>query len=83
MPNLVTFEQLFHIFLGCIGMQVDYAKTDLIVTARNTRTRVHVYTTLFISFMIFNDLFRLLIVLFINTIVMRTCQVLGREDVIG
>ena len=42
MPNLVTFEQIFHIFLGRLGMQVDYAKTDLVVTARNTRTRVHV-----------------------------------------
>ena len=26
MPNLVTFEQLFDIFLGRLGMQVDYAK---------------------------------------------------------
>ena len=42
MPNLVTFEQLFHIFLGHLGMQVDYAKTDLIVTAQNTRMCVHV-----------------------------------------
>ena len=42
MPNLVTFEQLFHIFLGHLGMQVDYAKTDLVVTERNTRMRVHV-----------------------------------------
>ena len=42
MPNLVTFEQLFHIFLGRLGMQVVYAKTNLVVTARNMRTRVHV-----------------------------------------
>ena len=42
MPILVTFEQLFRIFLGRLGMQVDFAKTDLVVTARNTRTRVHV-----------------------------------------
>ena len=42
MPNLVTFEQLFHIFLGHLGMQVDFAKTNLVVTARNKRTRVHV-----------------------------------------
>ena len=42
MPNLVTFEQLFHIFLGHLEMQVDYAKTDLIITVRNTRTCVHV-----------------------------------------
>ena len=33
MPNLVTFEQLFHIFLEHLGMQVDYVKTDLVVTA--------------------------------------------------
>ena len=26
MPNLVTFEQLFRIFLGCLTMQVDFAK---------------------------------------------------------
>ena len=42
MPNLVTFEQLFRIFLGRLGMQVNYAKTNLFVTVRNTRTRVHV-----------------------------------------
>ena len=42
MLNLVTFEQLFHIFLGHLEMQVDYAKTDLTVNVRNTRTRVHV-----------------------------------------
>ena len=42
MPNLVTFEQLFHIFLGRLEMQVDFVKTDLVVTAQNTRTRVHV-----------------------------------------
>ena len=42
MPNLVTLKQLFHIFLGRLGMQVDFAKTDLVVTARNTRTCVHV-----------------------------------------
>ena len=40
MLNLVTFEQLFHIFLGHLEMQVDYAKTDLVVTVRNMRTRV-------------------------------------------
>ena len=33
MPNLVTFEQLFRIFLGRLGMQVDFAKTNLILTA--------------------------------------------------
>ena len=42
MPNLVIFEQLFHIFMGRLEMQVDYMKTDLVVTARNMRTRVHV-----------------------------------------
>ena len=42
MPNLVTFEQLFCIFLGRLGMQVAFAKTDLVVTARNMHTRVHV-----------------------------------------
>ena len=42
MPNLVTFEQLFRIFPGLLGMQVNYAKTDLVVTVRNTRTHVHV-----------------------------------------
>ena len=42
MPNLVTFEPLFRIFLGRLGMQVDYVKTDLVVTTRNERTRVHV-----------------------------------------
>ena len=42
MLNLVSFEQLFHIFLGHLEMQVDYAKTDLVVTVRNTRMHVHV-----------------------------------------
>ena len=42
MPNLVTFEQLFHIFLERLGMQVNYAKTDLVVTVQNTRVCVHV-----------------------------------------
>ena len=42
MPNLVTFEQLFHILLGHLGMQIDYVKTDLIVTAQNMRMHVHV-----------------------------------------
>ena len=42
MLNLVTFEQLFHIFLGHLEMQVDYVKTDLVITVRNTHMRVHV-----------------------------------------
>ena len=42
MLNLATFEQLFHSFLGCLEMQVNYMKTDLVVAARNTRTRIHV-----------------------------------------
>ena len=42
MPNLVTFKQLFHIFLRHLDMQVNYAKTDLVVTVQNTRTCVHV-----------------------------------------
>ena len=42
MLNLVTFEQLFHIFLGHLGMQVDYVKIDLVVTVQNMHTCVHV-----------------------------------------
>ena len=42
MLNLVTFEQLFHIFLRHLEMQADYVKTDLIVTVQNMRTRVYV-----------------------------------------
>ena len=38
MPNLVTFEQLFDIFLGRLGMQVNNVKTDLVATVRNTRS---------------------------------------------
>ena len=42
MLNLVTFEQLFDSFLGCLEMQVNYVKPDLVVTTRNTHRCVSV-----------------------------------------
>ena len=42
MLNLVTFEQLFDSFLGCLEMQVNFVKPDLVVTTRNTHMCVRV-----------------------------------------
>ena len=42
MLNLVTFDQLFHIFLENLEMQVDYMKTNRVVTIGNMHTHVHV-----------------------------------------
>ena len=68
MLNLVTFEQLFHSFLGHLEMQVNYVKT---LPRRNRAKYVYTHTCKkkdIICFSIDISYFiQLLTVLFINT----------------
>ena len=58
MLNLVTFEQLFDSFLGCLEMQVNYVKPDLVVNHTKIRIGAYVYKkTLFVFLLIFPILF--------------------------